>query len=315
MKRHIWFMMLGVALLAARYALADEAATVADLTTDDAVAAVEPAADDTATTEEATAADEQQAAAEKSPTEEPSPAEVSEPVELFQGMKDQIVEVKFIGRNDHEARVIITNKTKQPLTVRLPEAFVGAPVLAQFGGGGRGGGGRGGGGGRSGGGGGNQSSGGGFGGGGGGGGMFSIPAETTAKIDVDTICLDHGLRDPSPSKPYEILPADENVNDPAVVELLKAFGRGELDHGAAQAAAWHLNSGVSWQELAAKLQGTRRSFVRPPYFSQDELHAGLAYANAAVQRAKEAGAYDEKASETPEAAEEESTDEKSTTEF
>lgn len=277
MKRHIWFVMLGVALLAARYALADGA--------DSAAKATDPA--------ESAAAQPMQ-------------------VEMFQAMQDHQLEVKFIAKSDHAARVLLTNKTKQPLSVKLPEAFVGAPVLAQFGGGGRGGGGR-----SSSSSSGNQSSGGGFGGGGmgGGGGMFSIPPEQTGKIDVATVCLDHGLRDPSSSKPYEIVPAEGHVNNPAVIELLKAFGRGELEQGAAQAAAWHLNSNVSWQELAAKRQGTRRSFVRPPYFTAQELRDGLAYANQAVRRAQEAGLYDEASKPQEDAPAVPNTVERSTTEF
>ena len=61
-----------------------------------------------------------------------------------------------------------------------------------------------------------------------------------------------GLRDPSPSVPYKLVPADEHLDRPAVVELLKAFGHGDLDHQAAQAAAWHLNNDMSWDELAAQ---------------------------------------------------------------
>jgi hypothetical protein len=83
-----------------------------------------------------------------------------------------------------------------------------------------------------------------------------------------------------------MVPADSVVDRPAVVELLKAFGRGELKHGAAQAAAWHLNNDLSWQQLAAKLQGTKRSFKRPPYFSADEIRTGMAYATEATRLAE-----------------------------
>jgi hypothetical protein len=210
------------------------------------------------------------------------------PVEFFSAMEEGQVDVKFIAKSDRAARLLITNKTPKPIELKLPEAFAGVPALAQFGGGGgaRGGGGGlgGGGGGFGGGGGGQQSVGGGLGGGGGGlgggggGGFFSIPPEKTAKINVAVVCLDHGLRNPSSSANYKIVPADAHLDRPAVIELLKAFGRGELQHGAAQAAAWHLNNDMSWNELANKLQGTRRSLRRPPYFSRDEIQAGMAYA-------------------------------------
>jgi hypothetical protein len=216
-----------------------------------------------------------------------SPSAAKTPVDFFNAMTTGKIKAKFIAMNDHEARLIITNNTKQPLSLKLPEAFAGVPVAAQFG---AAGGARGGGGGRTttGGGGGQQSVGGGLGGGGGGGiggggggGFFSVPPEKTAKIDFGVLCLNHGLRDPSSATPYKIVPADTVVEQPAVTELLKAFGRGELKHAAAQAAAWNLNSNQSWEQLAAKLQGTRRSFSRPPYFSRDDIRAGMAYANAA----------------------------------
>jgi hypothetical protein len=220
-------------------------------------------------------------------------------VEFFEAVAAGKINAKFIALNDHEAKVIVTNNTKQPLNLKLPDAFAGVPVAAQFGGGGgaRGGGGGargGGGGGRSGGGGGGQQQSvgggggggiGGGGGGGGGGGFFSVPPERTEKFQVAVVCLDHGLRDPSSSTAYKMVPADEVIDRPAVVELLKAFGRGELKHGAVQAAAWHLNNDLSWQQLAAKLQGTKRSFNRPPYFSRDEIRTGMAYATEAERLA------------------------------
>ena len=220
----------------------------------------------------------------------PSNTATGEPVGLFEAMEHGQAEVTFIAKSDEEARLLITNKTDQPLNVQLPAAFAGVPALAQFGGGGGrggGGGGRGGGGG----GGGQQSVGGGGGGlggggGGGGGGFFSIPPDKTAKINFAVLCLDHGLRDPNSSTPYKIVPASQHIDNPAVIALLQAFGTGELDHAAAQAAAWHLNSGLTWDELAAKLQGTRRSLSRPPYFSSEQIQAGMAYATEATRLAE-----------------------------
>jgi hypothetical protein len=256
----------------------------------------------------------------KAAAEAPARSNEELEVELFAGMKSGDLDVKIIARNDREARVIIANKTGQPVNVKLPEAFAAVPALAQFGGGGGGGGGGMGGGG----GGGGQSSGGGMGGGGGGmgggggGGMFSIPPDETGKIEVATVCLDHGLKIPSSSKPYKIVPADTHVK-PEVVELLKAFGRGELDPGATQAAAWHLNSKMSWNDLASKLTGTERNINRSPYFSQEQIRTGMAYAQEAHTRAE--AAAEEKANEEAaevkkdEAAEEESSEAKSTIDY
>jgi hypothetical protein len=247
----------------------------------------------------------------------------SPPIGLFKAMKDGQANVTFIAKNDHEARILIKNNTTKPLRLKLPEAFAGVPVAAQFagGGGGRGGGGFGGGGRGGGTGGGQQSVGGGLGGGGmggggmGGGGMFSVPPEQTAKLNVPVVCLDHGLRDPSSSKPYKMVPAEDHLDRPAVVELLKAFGRGELEQDAVQAAAWHLNNDMSWDQLASKLAGTRRSPRRPPYFRAEAIRAGMAYATEAVRLAEQnADEYEavNKAKQDKLADEERSSDERST---
>jgi hypothetical protein len=222
-------------------------------------------------------------------TKSASPADA---VDFFQAVDDHQIDAKFIAKNDHDGRLLITNKTNQPINLKLPEAFAGVP-LAQFGGGGGGARGGGGGGLGGGGGGGQQQVGGGGGGlggggqgGGGGGGFFSVPPEETAKINFELVCLDHGLRTPNGSSAYKIVPAADHL-DPAVVELLKAFGRGELQRSAVQAAAWHLNSGLTWDELAAKLQGTRRSGPnRAPYFTAADIRAGQAYASEATRLAE-----------------------------
>ena len=101
------------------------------------------------------------------------------------------------------------------------------------------------------------------------------------RIDVPLVCLDHGLRDPSSNKPYEIRPIEDVVSDPAVIEIIAAYASGEIDPAAAQAAVWHLNSEKSWQELAAQLTGTIRNVVREPYFSKEQLAAAVAIVNEA----------------------------------
>jgi hypothetical protein len=211
----------------------------------------------------------------------------SEPIELFDAIDQDLVEVTFIAKNDEQGRVIVANKTDKPVNFRMPEAFVGVPVLAQQFGGGGGGLGGGGGGGQSVGGGGGMG-GGGMGGGGGGmgGGAFSVEPEKAAKISVPLVCLEHGKRIPSSKKPYKIVPAeDELASKPEVIELLTALGRGQLNRDAAQAAVWHSTDEMSWQELAAKLDGTERSTVRNAYFTAAEIQAAIAYHSEAVRLA------------------------------
>ncbi|NOY41003.1 MAG: hypothetical protein GXP26_04080 [Planctomycetes bacterium] len=95
------------------------------------------------------------------------------------------------------------------------------------------------------------------------------------------LCLDHGLKDPSSSKPYEIRPIEDVVKNPAMIEIIKAYANGELPYAASQAAVWHVNSGVSWADLASKLTGTVRQIVREPYFSRNEIQAAMAIVNRA----------------------------------
>jgi hypothetical protein len=80
------------------------------------------------------------------------------------------------------------------------------------------------------------------------------------------------------------------VDRPAVVELVKSFARGELPHGAAQAAVWHLNNDVSWDALAAKRRGPKRALApQLPYFAADEMRLAVRIAAESVRRAGPTG--------------------------
>jgi len=221
------------------------------------------------------------------------------PVEMFQAIDQGQIEVKVIPKDSTEIRVLITNKTKEPLSVQLPATFAAVPALAQFGvaggggfgapgGGLAGGGGVGGGGGRNGG----MNSGGmqGM----GGMGMMNIPPERVGKLRVPTVCLEHGKRDPLPAAPYVIKPLDSLTDRPAVHELCRMLGSGQLNQRAAQVAAWHLNNDMSLQELAAKVVRAGNGMVVRSYFSPQELQAGMQLAaqavTAAQAREKEASA-------------------------
>jgi hypothetical protein len=235
-------------------------------------------------------------------------------VEMFAAIKSGDIKVEFIPKDAKAATVIIRNNSDRPLSVKLPEAFAGVPVLAQFGGGGLGGGGLGGGGlgggglgggGLGGGGGGGQGLGGGFGGGGGGlggggggfgggglgggGGFFNVEPEKVGRIKVDTMCLEHGKDDPSPRMKYEIRPLETLTSDPRVAELCKMLARGEVPQNAAQAAAWHLANGLSWQELALK-DRYRSQFTgqSQKFFSRIELELAMRITSVATARAEQA---------------------------
>jgi hypothetical protein len=220
-------------------------------------------------------------------------------VEMFQAIESGDIEVKVIPKDSTQCRVLITNKTDKPLNVKLPETFAAVPVLAQFGGGGvggmggpGGGGGLGGGGNVGGGGGGSQGMGGGMGGMGGmgmggmGGGMFNVAPEKVGDLTATTVCLEHGKDEPKPKIPYAIKPIDSLTDKHEVHELCRMLGAGQLDQRAAQAAAWHLNNGMSWEELSAKRIRYANGSSRP-YFSPQELRVAVEITSTAVNEAKQ----------------------------
>jgi len=214
----------------------------------------------------------------------------AETVELFEGIEQGRIGVKLIPKDSTQCNVLIENKTDRPVSVQLPAAFAGVPALAQFGGGGGAMGGGGFGGNNTG----NQGFGGGMGGmgggmggmGGGGGGFFNVPPEKVGKLTCPAVCLEHGKKDPRPAIPYEIRPIEDCTERDGVPELLAMLGTGKFSQRAAQAAAWHLQDGLSWRQLAAKrlkfADGTSR-----PYFHPQELRAGMQIATAAIRMAKQ----------------------------
>jgi hypothetical protein len=244
-----------------------------------------------------------------------APARDHEEVFLFDAIEEKKIEVRFVPRNIKEATIVFTNKTDKPLAIRMPEALAATPVLAQFGGGmaggmggmgGMGGGMGGMGGGMGGMGGQNQGMGmgggmggmgggmmgggmggmGGMGGGGGGfGGFMNVAAEKVAKTRVETVCLEHGKPDPNPHIEYELRPIDVLATKPEVVELCAMLGRGEMPQNAAQAAAWHLNNDLSWDELAAKDRVRLSTGYFEKFFNQGELQLAFRATQVCAERA------------------------------
>jgi hypothetical protein len=213
-------------------------------------------------------------------------------VELFAGMESGEIEVKVFPKDATKGTVTIKNNTDKPLTIKVPAALAGVPVLAQAccPGGGFGGC-------PGGGGGGNQGFGGGMMGGmgmggmmGGMGGMFNVAPEKVAKIKLVTVCLDHGKEDPNPHVEYKLVPIESYVKDPAVTEVIKLMLAGKVDQHSAQAAAWHLQNGLSWQELATKIGAKHLDGSVSPYFNPVNLQRALAATKLAKQRAEAAQA-------------------------
>ncbi len=212
--------------------------------------------------------------------------------DVLEAEAEKLVEVKYIPNDSRTAQIVVKNISPRPVTLRLPEAFVGVPVLAQMGmggmggmgGGGMGGGGMGGFGAGGIGGGGMQATGGGggfgnqgmngmgMGGMGGGnmgmgGGAFSIPPERTRVARIQTVCLEYAKDEPNPRMTYRMQRVKSFTSDPRVALVLESLGRGELPQKVAQAATWHIANGLSWQQLAAEtidhLVGADERFFSP----------------------------------------------------
>ncbi len=216
-------------------------------------------------------------------------------VELFAAIKAGDIEVKLGPKDSTTGIAMITNKTKKPLSIQLPAAFAGVPVLGQIGLGGGGGlgGDMGGGGGQ------NQSFGGGmmgggmmggmggmggFGGGGMGGGFFNVGPEKVGKVKFAAVCLEHGKNDPNPRVAYTIKPIDSYTDKPEVIAVVQMLGRGEIDQRSAQAAAWHLENGMSWQELANKIGAKHLNGSVEPYFTPAQMEMALKITREATRR-------------------------------
>jgi hypothetical protein len=219
-------------------------------------------------------------------------------VELFAGIESGEIEVKVIPKDSTGGNLMVTNKTDKPLTIKVPPAFAGVPVLAQLCGGGF----CGGGGGMGGGGGGNQGFGGGMGGGMGGmggmmggmgGGMFNIAPDKVTKVKFAAVCLDHGKDDPNPRVEYKLVPIDEYAKDPAVTEVIKLMLAGKIDQHSTQAAAWHLQNGLSWEDLSKKIGAKHLNGSVEPYFTAVQLRRALAatkFAQEHVEKSNSASA-------------------------
>lgn len=258
-----------------------------------------------------------------------SPVEGFNSVELFDAMELGEVEVIVRAKDSANANMIVKNNSDKPLAIEMPAAFSTVPVMRQGiglggGGGGLGGGGQGGfggGGGGFGGGGGNQGGGGGFGGGqggggfggggqggfggGGGGGVFNIPPGRVGKVSVKIFCLEEGKPDPKSRIAYKIQPLKDLNNDPKVFEMCRMLANDEVTQPIAQAAAWNVANGLSWQELLHKnrierMDGSYERYFSPRdiYFAQRVTVVSGQRAEARAQMLKEQGADSEKQYDT-----------------
>jgi len=247
-------------------------------------------------------------------------------VEMFQAMEQGLISVDYIGKDATVANLIFKNKGEVPLDIVLPATFGAVPVLAQgmmggmgggmggmgggMGGMGGGMGGMGGGmGGMGGGMGGGQGMGGGMGGMGGGmggmgggmGGMMRVEPDRPRKFTVPTLCLTHGKADPNPRMKYKVVRLTEVNDSPVIAEFCKALSAGKVGQNTAQAAAWHVANGLTWEELVRKPRVISDYTGVEMFFSRYEVQAAMRFTALATVQADNLADYNqEPVASTPE---------------
>ena len=118
--------------------------------------------------------------------------------------------------------------------------------------------------------------------------MFSLPPEKTRVVKVTTVCLEHGKPEPSPLRPYKLVELESYSDDPRLEQLMQSIGKGEISQKVAQAAAWHIANGLTWQQLAAERIDHAGGDPDEPFFTPAELRAAFKVVEIVTQRAEKA---------------------------
>ncbi len=117
--------------------------------------------------------------------------------------------------------------------------------------------------------------GGGQGGGGLGGGFFRVDTKRPAKMHVATVCLEYGKSDPNPRMKYMLAPLEQFNPNPMVAELCSLLADGKVKQNTAQAAAWNIANGISWEALAKKNRRESHIAGNERYFNASELRIAI----------------------------------------
>jgi hypothetical protein len=119
---------------------------------------------------------------------------------------------------------------------------------------------------------------------------FTVAAGQTLALRVPTVCLDHGRREPTPRMPYRLEPLAKVSEDPKLALVLAGLASGHLTQKVAQAAAWHLASGRTWEQLASEMIDRAGGDPDVPMFTSAELVAARKAVEIATRLAAEAPA-------------------------
>jgi hypothetical protein len=105
----------------------------------------------------------------------------------------------------------------------------------------------------------------------GGDGSFAVQAGGTRTFRFATVCLEHGKPEPSPRVPYRLERLETFSPDPRLAVVMACLASGQVSQKAAQAAAWHLASGLTWERLAAEMIDHAGGDPDEPFFAAADL--------------------------------------------
>ena len=117
-------------------------------------------------------------------------------------------------------------------------------------------------------------------------GAFRVPAGKVGKVSAASFCLEHGKPDPTSKVKYRIVPIEQFVgSDERIITLCELLADGTVNQNTAQAAAWNLANGISFDQLASmnRVQSKYTGNVR--MFSDAELKTALDLVEKLNQRA------------------------------
>jgi hypothetical protein len=206
-------------------------------------------------------------------------AEKARNVKLLEADRQGEIEARWIAFNAAEGRLLVTNKTSEPLKVLVPSVMVAEHMLPAktVAGPGRA-----------------QTLGigphagtgyqqNGFFNDGVDAAFFFVPAGKSARADLPSVCLEFGRPDPSKNMRYELRPVTSFTKPAPIEAFLKAWHTERFSQNVAQASAWRLADGLTWERLASLRAGTVGAYTAGrPMFTRQELDAAKKVAEAAA---------------------------------
>jgi hypothetical protein len=213
-------------------------------------------------------------------------AEKAREVKLVEADRKGEIEARWIAFNSSEGRLLITNKSQEPLKVLLPTAMVAEHMLPAKGAtAGRA-----------------QTLGigphagtgyqqNGFFNDGSDSAFFFVPVGKSARADLPSVCLEFGRPDPSKNMRYELRPVTSFTKPAPIEAFLKAWRTEKFSQNVAQAAAWRLADGLAWERLASVRAGAVGPYTAGrPMFTRAELESARKVAETAAAEGEKAEA-------------------------